>query len=85
MMRKKRKPRPEELKRYGADVEYQGKKYAMTVEDKVSPKDGVVESHVNYEPQFRPRGTKSRGNFAVGICLPTCKCPQCRRKKGKKK
>lgn len=85
-MRPKRKPRPEELKRYGVDVEHRGKKYGLTVEDKVSEKDGIVESHFKYEPHFRPAGSKSRGNFGTGLkkCLKTCKCLMCRKKRRSK-
>lgn len=25
-------------------------------------------------------GEKSRGNFPIGMCLPTCQCPNCRKK-----
>lgn len=83
MKHPKTKPRDEELKSYGRDIEYQGKKYGLEVNDKVSNVDGVVESHFNYTPHFRPGGSKSRRNFAVGMCLPTCKAVCCRGKKRK--
>ena len=57
-------------------IAYRGKRYEMTVKDKVSEKDGVIESHLDYVPLDRPRGAKSRGNFSTGMtrCLGKCKC-----------
>lgn len=57
-------------------VEYRGKRYEMTVKDKVSDVDGIVESHLSYDPVDRPKGAKSRGNFSTGMtrCLGACKC-----------
>ena len=74
----KRKPKPEELNNYATDVKYKGKDYGLHVHDKVSEVDGVIESHLKYEPHFRPRGSKSRGNFGVGICLHKKPCRKCR-------
>lgn len=74
--RAKTKPRPEELGDHGHEVTYRGKKYEMEVKDKMG-EDGVMESHLSYEPKMRPKGAKSRGNFATGLryCLGKCKCP----------
>lgn len=77
----KRKPRPEELKGYQVDVEHRGKEYDLKVHDKVSSEDGIVESHFDYTPHFRPKGAKSRGNFGVGICLHKKPCSKCREKR----
>lgn len=67
-------------------VEYRGKRYEMEVSEKVG-EDGVIESHLNYSPVDRPKGTKSRGNFSTGLqrCLGECKCPGRICDKGKKK
>lgn len=78
MPKPKRKPRPEELKHYGVDVKYKGKEYGLTVKDKVSDVDGVIESHFDYQPHYRPAGSKSRWNFGVGICLHKKPCKKCR-------
>lgn len=82
--KKKRAPAPDELGAHSKDVEYRGKKYELSVKEKVSEVDGVIETHMDWKPQFRPKGTKSRGNFSIPVCLDTCKCPQCRKKKRRK-
>jgi hypothetical protein len=70
-------------------IEYRGKRYEMTCTDKISDVDGITESHLSYEPLDRPKGTKSRGNFATGMtrCLGKCKCfdGKCDKKPRKKK
>lgn len=81
MKKKTRKPLKAELGNYQEDVSHRGVKYVQTVTDKMG-EDGVMESHMDYIPKMRPKGTKSRGNFPVGKCLPTCKCPY--HKKGKR-
>lgn len=85
-MKKKPKYKPErdELLHYQEDVkDRHGKEYGLSVKDKVGA-DGVTEAHFDFTPHWRPKGAKSRGNFRVGMCLPTCKCQQCRRKKCQK-
>lgn len=66
-------------------VEYRGKRYQMTVKDKMNQDDGVMESHLSYDPLDRPKGAKSRGNFTTGLskCLGKCKCfdKKCEKKK----
>ena len=82
--REKRKPSIDELGAHSKDVTYRGKKYELAVKEKVSDVDGVIETHMDYKPQFRPKGAKSRGCFSIPVCLDTCKCPQCRKKKRSK-
>lgn len=76
----KRKPLKAELGSYQETVSHRGVKYEQTVFDKMG-EDGVMESHMNYTPHMRPKGIKSRLNFTVGKCLPTCKCVYHKRKK----
>lgn len=74
--REKTKPSLAEMGNTEKEVEYRGKKYQMTMVDKMG-EDGVMESHLSYENKMRPKGAKSRGNFATGLrlCLGPCKCP----------
>lgn len=73
----KREPAPDELGAHQKDIAYRGKKYTLSVKEKMGD-DGVIETHMDYAPQFRPKGTKSRGNFSVGICLHKKPCKKCR-------
>jgi hypothetical protein len=77
---RKKKPGIDELGAHSKDVLYQGKKYELNVKEKVAD-DGVIETHMDYKPQWRPKGAKSRGTFNIPVCLKSCKCQQCRRKK----
>lgn len=73
-MKKRSKPTIAELKAHQKRVDSHGRSYELTVSEKQG-NDGVEETHLSYEPLFRPKGTKTRGNYTVGVCLPTCKCP----------
>lgn len=86
--REKTKPSIAEVGDTEKEVSYRGKKYQMTMKDKMG-EDGVMESHLSYEPKMRPKGAKSRGNFATGLtrCIGKCKCPGkiCDKKKSRLK
>lgn len=81
--REKAAPSIAEVGNIKKDVKFKDKPYTLSLTDKVSDVDGVIESHLNYEPQFRPKGTKTRGNYSVGICLEGCKCPYHKKRKKK--